>query len=316
MIKSILEPQSAIVKLFFLLVLAIGGLSVFLFFSSVLIKLLWGIDFLSDPSIMENLADPFVVDANRFMLLFQHLGFFIVPSFVFLYVATKRGQDFILWKKQFHFSTLIIVVGILLFLLPFVNLLIAWNEAMHLPSFLSSLEANMRSMEDSATRLTEAVVSMETTSDFIYMVLIVAVMPAIGEELMFRGIIQRLLAQQFGSYHTGIWVSAILFSAMHFQFFGFFPRVFLGAVLGYLLVWSGNIIYPMIAHFINNFTSLVIAYMIQHGQISDEIETIGGAQEWLVIIPGLLMSGLLFYVLWRKRSSSIDQDYIQIALKN
>lgn len=311
MIKSILSNQAPIVKLFFLLVLAIGGLSVFLFFASLIMKLLWGISFLADPSVLENLSDPYIVDANRFMLLFQHLGFFIIPSLIFLYLSTNDARNFILWKRQFHFKNLFIVVGILLFLMPFVNLLISWNEAMHLPAFLSGVEANMRSMEDAAGRLTEALVSMETPTELIYMTLIVAVMPAIGEELMFRGIIQRLLSQQFKSYHIGIWITALLFSAMHFQFFGFFPRVFLGAVLGYLLIWSGNIIYPMIAHFINNFASLLIAYMIQHEMIGDEIETIGGQQEWLYILPGLIMSGLLFYFLWRKRSVSAEQEYLE-----
>lgn len=311
MIKSILASQSPIVKLFFLLVLSIGGLSVSLFFASLFMKLLWGISFLSDPSVLENLSDPYIVDANRFMLLFQHLGFFIVPSLIFLYVSTKDPRNFILWKRQIHLSKLLIVIGILFFLGPFVNLLISWNEAMHLPAFLSSVEANMRMMEDSAQRLTEALVSMETPTELFYMVLIVAVMPAIGEELMFRGIVQRLLSQQFRSYHTGIWITALLFSAMHFQFFGFFPRVFLGAVLGYLLIYSGNIIYPMIAHFFNNLASLLIAYMIQHKMIGDEIETIGGQQEWLYILPGLLISGLLFYLLWRNRSINLEQVYIE-----
>ena len=311
MIKSILHSQSPIVKLFFLLVLSIGGLSVFLFFAALMMKLIWGISFLSDPSVLENLSDPYIVDANRFMLIFQHIGFFILPSLVFLYVGTKDPRNFILWKRQFQFSTLFIVVGILLFLAPFVNLLISWNEAMHLPDFLSSVEANMRLMEDSAGRLTDALVSMNTPNELIYMIFIVAVLPAIGEELMFRGIVQRLLSQQFKSYHIGIWITALLFSALHFQFFGFFPRVFLGAVLGYLLIFSGNIIYPMIAHFFNNFSSLVLAYMIQHKIIGDEIETIGGQQEWLYILPGLIVSGLLFYFLWRKRSVSIGQEYIE-----
>ena len=313
MIKSILDQQSPMVKLFFLLILAIGGLSVFLFFGSMILKLLWGFNYISDPNVLSNLSDPFVVDANRLLLLFQHLGFFIVPSLVFLYVSTQDPKSFILLNRKFKLRNLIIVVGILLFIMPLVNLLISWNEAMHLPEFLSGVEANMRTMEDTAARLTEALVNMETPMDLFYMTLLVALLPAIGEELMFRGIIQRLFAQQFHSYHAGIWISAFLFSAMHFQFFGFFPRMLLGAVLGYLLVYSGNIIYPMIGHFINNFSSLGIAYLIQHNMISENIDTIGANNEWLYILPSLVISGFLFYLLWRKRDPGLDLWYIELG---
>lgn len=315
MIKSSLANQSPMVKLFFLLTLAIGGLSVFLFFGSFLLKFLWGFNFISDPNVLSNLSDPFVVDANRLFLLFQHIGFFIVPSLLFLYLCTKNPKEFILWNTKLDSKNLIIVIGILLFMMPLVNFLISWNEALHLPEFMGAIEAAMRSMEDTATRLTEALVYMENPMDLFYMTLLVAVLPAIGEELMFRGIVQRLFAQQFHSYNIGIWVSAFLFSAMHFQFFGFFPRLLLGAVLGYLLVYSGSIIYPMIGHFVNNFTSLLVAYAIQHGMLSETAESIGAHQEWLYLIPSILVSGLLFYLLWKKRDPGLDLWYIERSVQ-
>lgn len=311
MIKSVLEYQSPMVKLFFLIVLSIGSLSVFLFFSSLVMKLLWGFNFITDPAILENLSDPFVVDANRLMLLFQHFGFFIVPSLVFLYVSTRNPRNFILWTHQFSIKNLLIVIAILLFIMPFINLLIVWNEGLHLPEFLSGVENMMRNMENAAALLTEAIVSMDSPMEYFYMVIIVAVLPAIGEELMFRGIIQRLFAQQFHSYHAGIWISAFFFSALHFQFFGFFPRLILGVIFGYLLVYSGNILYPMIGHFINNFASLTFAYLIQHGKIDESFDTIGANSEWLFILPGLAISAFLFYLLWKKRNIGMDILYIE-----
>jgi membrane protease YdiL (CAAX protease family) len=309
MIKSILAPQSPMVKLFFLLVLSIAGLSVSLFFASLLIKLLWGFNYINNPDVLGDLSDPFVVDANRFLLLFQHIGFFILPGIIFLYLSEKKPKSFILLSRQFQLSKLLLVVFILISIMPFVNLLISWNEAMHLPEFMAAIESTMRDMENSAMRLTDALVNMETPMDLFYLTLLVAVLPAIGEELMFRGIIQRLFSQQFNSYHIGIWASAFFFSAMHFQFFGFFPRLLLGAVLGYLLVYSGNIIYPMLGHFINNFSSLLIAYLIQHQMISPEIENIGADQDWLFVVPSILITGLLFFILWRKRDMQLIEEY-------
>ena len=135
MIKSSLSNQSPMVKLFFLLMLAIGGLSVSLFFGSYVLKLLWGFNYISNPEILSNFSDPFVVDANRMLLFFQHLGFFILPSLAFLFLATKNPKAFILWNTRIDLKNLLIVVGILLFIMPLVNLLISWNEAMHLPEF-------------------------------------------------------------------------------------------------------------------------------------------------------------------------------------
>lgn len=311
MIKSSLAYQSPMVKLFFLLMLAIGGLSVFLFFGSFVLKFLWGFNYISNPEVLSNYSDPFVVDANRLFLLFQHTGFFIVPSLVFLYLSTKNPKEFILWNSSINGKNLLIVIGVLLTTMPLVNLLISWNEQMHLPEFMGAIEESMRSMEETAARLTEALVNMEGPMDLFYLTLLVAVLPAIGEELMFRGIVQRLFAQQFHSYHIGIWVSAFLFSAIHFQFFGFFPRLLLGAVLGYLLVYSGSIIYPMIGHFVNNFTSLLVAYAIQHGMLSEAAETLGANQEWLYVIPSVIVSGFLFYLLWRKRDVGLDLWYVE-----
>jgi membrane protease YdiL (CAAX protease family) len=311
MIKSALEYQSPMVKLFFLLVLSIGSLSVFLFFSSLVMKLLWGFDFISDPTLLENFSDPFVVDANRLMLLFQHFGLFIVPSLIFLYVSTRNPRNFILWSRQYSIKDLLMVIVILIAIMPFINLLIVWNGGLHLPDFLSGVENMMRNMEDAAALLTDAIVSMDSLSEYLYMVIIVAILPAIGEELMFRGIIQRLFAQQFHSYHAGIWISAFFFSAIHFQFFGFFPRLLLGVAFGYLLVYSGNIIYPMVGHFVNNFTSLTFAYLIQHGMIDENIDTIGANSEWLFILPGLALGAFLFYLLWKKRNIGMDLMYVE-----
>jgi membrane protease YdiL (CAAX protease family) len=293
------------------LVLSIGGLSVSLFIASILMKALWGFNYISNPTVLSDLNNPLVVDANRFLLLFQHFGFFILPSIIFLYVSTRSPKEFVLWNTHLRVKYLLIVIGILLSIMPFVNLIIGWNEAMHLPDFMSGMEATMRSMEVSAMKLTEVLIHMESPISLFYMTLLVAVLPAIGEELMFRGIIQRLFAQQFYSYHAGIWISALLFSAMHFQFFGFFPRLLLGAVLGYLLIYSGSIIYPMIGHFVNNFTSLLVAYLIQHGMIDAEIESIGAKQEWLYILPSLFICGFLFYILWKKRNVDLDLLYVE-----
>lgn len=310
--KPIFSNYSPVVQLTFLLILSIASLSAFLFIASVIVRALWGFNFIDDPAVLENFSDPFVVDANRLMIVFQHIGLFIFPAILFLKLSTDKPKEFIYWRKNISLLLSMTVIVLLLSFMPVINLFIGLNEAMVFPEFMSGIEATFRSMEDSAQALTEALIKMDNISDFLYLALLVAVLPAIGEELMFRGVIQRLLTVQFKNYHWGIWGSAFLFSAMHFQFYGFLPRMLLGALFGYMLVYTGNIVYPMIAHFFNNFASLVIAYLIQHDKIPEEVDTVGANYEWGYILPGLFFTALLFYYLWKHRNVDLINQYLAL----
>ena len=308
--KPIFSNYSPVVQLIFLLILSIASLSAFLFIASVIVRSLWGFNFIDDPTVLENFNDPFVIDANRLMIVFQHFGLFIFPAILFLKLSTDDPKKFIYWRKNTSLLLSMAVIVLLLSFMPVINLFIELNESMVFPEFMSGIEATFRSMEDSAQALTEALIKMDNISDFLYLTLLVAVLPAIGEELMFRGIIQRLLSIQFNNYHWGIWGSAFLFSAMHFQFYGFLPRMLLGAMFGYMLVYTGSIIYPMIAHFFNNFASLIIAYLIQRGKIPEVVETVGANYEWGYILPGLFITIALFYYLWNHRNVNLINQYI------
>jgi len=102
---------------------------------------------------------------------------------------------------------------------------------------------------------------MDSFGSFLLNMLMVAVIPAVGEELLFRGVIQKLLQKLVNNAHLAIIITAILFSAMHFQFYGFLPRWIMGIILGYLFYWSGNIWYPIIAHFLNNGFQVLMVYL-------------------------------------------------------
>lgn len=124
---------------------------------------------------------------------------------------------------------------------------------------------------------------------------VIAIIPGIGEELLFRGVLQNSLHRVTKNKHIAIWVAAFLFSAIHIQFYGLVPRMMLGAVFGYLYVWSGNLWYPMIAHATNNGLAVIIAYASQSSESEfdiDEAESVPlvlkmiGAIVFLVMIYG------------------------------
>jgi membrane protease YdiL (CAAX protease family) len=165
-----------------------------------------------------------------------------------------------------------VMILVLLGGMIFNTLLIDWNANVQFPDFLTVLEEKMRAMEDSAMVLTKYITDFDSFSEFLMGILVIGVFAGLGEEFLFRGVIQPKLHLYTGNAHVGVWLTAFIFSAIHFQFFGFFPRVLLGAVFGYLYLYSGSLIYPIIAHILNNTVTVILVYMNKLGKVDFNIE--------------------------------------------
>ena len=143
--------------------------------------------------------------------------------------------------------------------------------------------------------LTEFLTEFESPGYFILAIVVIAVIPGVGEELLFRGFLQNILKRIFKNDHIAIWIAAILFSAIHFQFYGFIPRMLLGALFGYLYVWTGNLLIPIIAHFLNNSISLIALYIYQKGLIDIDVESTEALPIAYVLIFSTLFVVTLMY---------------------
>jgi membrane protease YdiL (CAAX protease family) len=188
------------------------------------------------------------------------------------------------------------------FAAPFINFVGELNSNMTLPDWLSGVEKWMRNSEEKAAKLTEAFLNVDTRWGLMFNLFMIAFLPAIGEELLFRGVIQRIFTNMTNNHHWGIWISAILFSALHMQFYGFVPRMLLGVLFGYLLVWSGSIWLPILAHFLNNSIAVVAMYMIDNNMLNPEIEEVGSTSDSYYMAA--LSLGLLFvFMIMLKRQN-------------
>ncbi len=284
-------------------------LAVFMLAGSGLANALWGVNFLLDPNAAKDFSNPHIVNLNRLLLVFQHLGLFIVPAFVFAKLVSTRSNWYLGFRPVAMKSVLIAGVTMIL-ALPFINLLGYINEQMVLPEWLSGLEALFQQMEESGAELTAALTSTENIGMLIVNIVIVAVLPAIGEELIFRGILLPILHKWTGKVHAAVWISAVLFSAMHLQFYGFLPRMVLGAVLGYMFVYSGSIWAPIIAHFANNAIALVLMFLINNGTLPESIDSFDGG--WSSVALGLVSAGIVFFgVKLLKKGQPLTSDTIQ-----
>jgi membrane protease YdiL (CAAX protease family) len=223
-----------------------------------------------------------------FMQGFQTIALFGVTAFVGVWYTEDREDPIekMLLKKGLTLKQGAIAILFAVAALPMISLLAEWNKGMELPQFLASMEEMMREMEESSKVLTERF--LNTTSEWMLFVnlLVMALLPAVCEEMMFRGWLQRALGQSV-DYHTAIWVSAIVFSAIHFQFYGFIPRMLIGAALGYLYYYTGSLWAPIVAHFTNNAAAVVTAFLSYNGYTSIDFDLIGTGDTWYLSVASV-----------------------------
>jgi len=222
------------------------------------------------------------------------IGLIIIPT---LYLISIEKQNPITWMKSKSNSLLIILVVAVLVITFFApnSIFIEWNANFAFPEFLKEFGEWARERENFAEKFTKFFTTFDSTGEFLFGLLVIAVLPAIGEELVFRGILQPELYRATGNHHAAIWISAIIFSAFHMQFFGFVPRMLLGALFGYLYVWSGNLFLAMFAHFVNNGFSVLMMYLYQKGVITVDMESSDSAPWSVALIFTIVFAGLLYY---------------------
>ena len=236
---------------------------------------------------------PLSVTALKWVQFFQSTAMFLLPP---LCVAYLWSQEPMKWLKvsefqSFKFSGIAILL--MLVALPAINLLSYWNQQMSLPAFLEPLEQWMKTSEESAKVLTEQFMHATTFGGLIINILLMALLPALGEELTFRGVLQRLLTPRITSSspyrqtpHIAIWCSALLFSAIHLQFYGFVPRMLMGALFGYMLVWTGSLWIPILMHFTNNAMAVLLYFVsLRAGWDMEKMDAIGTNDTlWLGVV--------------------------------
>ncbi|GAB4018651.1 CPBP family intramembrane metalloprotease [Spirosoma sp. KCTC 42546] len=259
-----------------------------------------GMDFTQIQSYLKELAiNPTGTPASWYELMLlqaiNHLGTFFLPALVYWYSIEHRTWD------QFNTRPISAVVGlglvvlIVIAFMPFDGLVIEWNQHLHLPETLAPLEKWMRDQEQKLAGLTKSLTTFKTTGQLLVAIIVIAIIPAIGEETLFRGILQRNFSYWTGNPHVGIWLAAALFSAIHVQFLGFFPRMLLGALFGYLYLWSGNLWVSILAHFVNNGFTVLMVYLHQREMTSVDIESTESVPVLGSLVALVVTTGLLYY---------------------
>lgn len=219
---------------------------------------------------------------------------FIAPPLILYAFTRKQPLREIGFRKVNPWWMLLIGIALMFVSLPVTNQLTAWNEKMNLGAAFESLEALLKQMEDMAGDLTERMLKVDTIGGLLMNLLVIALIPAIGEELTFRGVVQQSLVKGCKNAHVGILLSAAIFSFIHFQFYGFLPRMFLGIILGYMFYYSGSLWTSILMHFVNNGAAVVVSYIQYKNNLDVDVEYFGATDSvWVLSASLILTVGLI-----------------------
>ena len=210
----------------------------------------------------EGLDRKILMLSNSFLLFF-----FLIPYFVI-----RNNPSYLMNYKKVKLLPVIMVIFTTVFFIILNAPLIEWNKSISFPSFMSSFESWALLKEKQLESLTIYLVSFENNFEYLIGIIAIAIIPGFCEEYFFRGVLQKNLNLLLKNAHIAILLSSLLFSAFHLQFYGFFPRFFLGVFFGYLFYWSGSLMYPVIAHALNNFLSLTVFYAASSGLFGEDID--------------------------------------------
>lgn len=293
MISESFKTASNFVKLIFILFSILAGFVIFMVLGIIISIPVFGVDLVSFSNAL-NPSNPENINLLKFLQSMYSIGLFVFPPIIIAFFFSGKITIYLRINRAPGLALILFSALIILFSFPLINFLLEINQNIRFPESLSAFEELMKQLEEEAEKTTALFLNTNTFSVYLVNIIILAIIPAIGEEFLFRGIFQRLFHNWTKNIHIGIWIAAFLFSAMHMQFYGLIPRMVLGALFGYLLYWSQNMWVPIFAHFLNNAFAVTFYYV--SGDIAKEAETIGTGKGAIsqVIISAILVATLIY----------------------
>ena len=288
-LKGILKDKSDSLKLFYFFLIVIISSFVGILISSII-----------SPTEIDSLLNENIFRLKMSQLI-ASLFIFIVPSVVLSYFTSNKSSNIFGFKSGLKRQNLLIILLIMIFIQPFVVFCVQINTSFldSISEYIPVIYKQMKTMEDRATELTEFFLQMNSIGDLFFNIFLIALIPAIGEELFFRGIIQQKL-KNILTPHLSVFITSFIFSAIHFQFFGFLPRFFLGMILGYLFLYSRNLWTSIFAHFINNALGVLLMYSSFKDNLSFDVTKVPNIEVSPLLASFSILVVFFFIYLYRK----------------
>ncbi len=246
---------------------------------------------------------PTLITVIRGMQIIQFVSLFLIPTFICAWLFSTDSKKYLGLKKPSHMAYFVVAAGILLLSLPLVSFLGELNRNVQFPAGIANW---MKDQEADAAKTIKALLSQHTIKDLLLNIVCIAGLAAVGEELLFRGVAQRLLIKWFKSPWVGIIISAFLFSAMHVQFYGFLPRFVLGILLGTVYWYSGSLWTAILAHFVYDAALIVLVYFNPESLNDENALNLSN----IAVGAAISLALVVFLVIWMKKKSIVTYEQV------
>ena len=248
-------------------------------------------------------------ESLKWLQFIQTTATFLLPPILCAWLWDEEHKPF-WWLRMdvpVQWQNILLAVVIMVCAVPGINLLADLNSRVELPKSLEFIEQILKSQEEAAAALTERFLQADTIGGLLINIGLMALLPALSEELSFRGTLQQIIYKdqsgkvQSTKVHLAIWITAFIFSAIHMQFYGFVPRMLLGAIFGYVFVWSGSLWVPITMHFVNNGLAVLVYYLMGESENTKNIaDTLGAGDTWYLGVFSILITSLGLLIFYRR----------------
>ena len=248
-------------------------------------------------------------ESLKWLQFIQTTATFLIPPILCAWLWDEEHKPF-RWLRMdvpVQWQNILLAVVIMVCAVPGINLLADLNSRVELPKSLEFIEQILKSQEEAAAALTERFLQADNIGGLLINIGLMALLPALSEELSFRGTLQQIIYKdqsgkvQSTKVHLAIWITAFIFSAIHMQFYGFVPRMLLGAMFGYVFVWSGSLWVPITMHFVNNGLAVLVYYLMGESENTKNIaDTLGAGDTWYLGVVSILITSLGLLIFYRR----------------
>lgn len=246
-------------------------------------------------------------DLLREIQFFSSLGTFILPAFILGWLFSDHYKEYLRMETPSDWKVFFWTIVSMVVVLPFINFTSYYNAQLSFPEALGDLERYFQNQSAANRQLMEAILSAETWWALTMNIVVIAVFAGLGEELIFRGVMQNIFGRFLRNKHVVIWTVAVIFSLIHFDIYGFVPRTLLGAYFGYLLLFTGNIWVPVSAHLSYNLVIVLVArYFVGKPEMMERFDAIGTGSGWWIAVVSLSLFVFAFSNVVRFARPKID----------
>lgn len=298
---SYLKDSKPSLQFLFSLLIVLASWLVFQLLALLSGAILFGVSLSEIQPALNDSVDPVNIAYQKYLQSVISLGMFVVAPLTIAYSLSSNSIKGYLKLDYYPGHSVALLVAIIMILsLPMNNYFTYLNGQLDLPQGFSGIQDYMEDQENRAYKVFERFLNVTGVGPLLINLLVIGVIPAIGEELLFRGVLQKIFIRWTRNAFFGVLITSIAFAVLHFQFLSVLPRFVLGMILGYIFVWTRSLWMPIIAHFVNNALAVIYYHLMYNNKIGEGIEHVGKPEnDQIYAILSIVIVIILLFVIRR-----------------